>query len=215
MTKDLDVNKLSSAQLEELLEQKRKEERAQENAKKKKYLKDRDLFIKRCITQAVDLSHQMREFKKEAIATSGELRDRAFDLQNQEPKEVKSFSIVTECGQFKVQVENQERQSFDEHAEVAIATIKEVLKEKFENRNKAMYNIIDDILMKNNKGDYDERLVAKLRKHEDDLQDTRFSKALDALSQSYYTTGSATYVRFYRKVKQNRWEDITMQFSAL
>jgi hypothetical protein len=79
-----------------------------------------------------------------------------------------------------------------------------------------MYKIIDDILMKNNKGDYDERLVAKLRSHEDDINDPEFSKALDDLAKAYYTFDTATYVRGYVKnLDTNKWEQIPMQFSSL
>lgn len=206
---------MSDEQLQEEIARRQKEKKTKAEAAKRQYENDKDNAINYALSKVRTLHNQMKEFKATCVQEFRELRDRAFELQNQEPKEQKRFAVVSKCGMFKVVVDNQEIKAFDEHAEVAINTIKDVLRDKFEQRNKTMYKIINDILIKNNEGDYDERLVAKLRKHESDIDDPRFSKALDELSKSYYTTGSATYVRFYEKNDAGKFKDITLQFSAL
>tara|TARA_Y100000782_G_scaffold111876_1_gene140916 strand:- start:9606 stop:10253 length:648 start_codon:yes stop_codon:yes gene_type:complete len=215
MTNSIDFNQLSSSELERLLDEKRKKENQEQTRKKRKYTEDRDRFVLEMAERFSLLSRELKQLKNEAITRSGEFRDRAYDLQHRTPKKQRQFSLITEDGNCKLVVENQDHSAFNEHAQVAIERIKEILYNKFASRNKAMYNIINNILMKNNRGDYDPKLVAKLRKHEEDINNPEFSQALNELSKSYYSTGTATYLRVYVKDENNRWQDIPMQFSSL
>ncbi|MAX81726.1 MAG: hypothetical protein CL843_16310 [Crocinitomicaceae bacterium] len=210
-----DVNEMTADELMQLAQEKQQKEKSAAKAAKNKYTNERDAFIALTLAQFSEVSAILSQLKKETIHRASEFRDRAWELQNQEPKDQKQFSIVTEDQQFKLVVENQERNAFNEHAQIAIERIKEILYNKFASRNKAMYNIINDILMKNKSGDYDPKLVAKLRKHEEALNDPEFSAALDELSKSYYVAGSATYVRAYKRDESNKWIEIPMQFSSL
>lgn len=215
-TETIDISKLSTSELEKLLADKRKEEQKLQDAKKREYEHRRDSFIHLCISQASALHDELRKFKRTCVETGNELHDLMYEVYQKEPKELKTFSLISSDGKYKVEIDRAERQNLDETAEVHIDAIKEVLREKFASRNKTMYNIINDILIKNNAGDYDERLVAKLRKHETDINDKRFSDALDGLAKSYYVSGTSTYARFYSKSEDtNAWQHINIQFSSL
>lgn len=207
---------MTAAELRAHLAEKEREEKKARNQAQAKYDHDKSNFVWDFVNRAEQYHSALKDFKTKAIKKGNELHDLMYEIFEKEPKELKSFTITNKTGNMKVVIERAERHGFNETAEVAISEIKDVLRAKFEGRNKGMYEIIDSILMKNVKGDYDERLVAKLRRHEETVNDERFSKALDTLAAAYYTTQSGTYIRAYKLNEEtNKWDDIVLQFSAL
>lgn len=211
-----DPNTMNSAELKALLAEKEKEERAAMQRKQSAYTNRKDDFIHLMIATATQQHEQLAAFKKEVVARGNELHDLMFEVFGKESKDLNKFSLISTDGKHKVEIDRAAKQNLDETAEVHITTIKQVFKDKFEIKNKTWFNILETILMKNAKGDYDERLVAKLRKYEDDINDPRFSEALDGLAKAYYVSDTATYARFYKKDEEtNKWVSINVQFSSL
>lgn len=211
----IDLNQISLEELEAVLNQKRREEKNSLEKAQADYKKRRDNFVKATVASFCELSAALKQLKMKTLQRGHELHDEMYEVFDKETRPLKEFSLMTEDGSHKLVIQKQERQALDETAEVAIGTIKEVFKQKFEARNKSMYNILDGLLIKNQKGDYDERLVAKLRKYEADVDDKDFSRALDDLSKAYYTSGSSTYCRVFAKNHQTgKWQDVPMQFSS-
>ena len=138
-----------------------------------------------------------------------------FEINGKEPKNQKSISLKSECGKYKVTAVRQEKFEFTDEAIVHIAAIKDFLKSKFENRNKGLYELLDSILMKNGKGDYDPKLLAKARRKVislgyDELTD-HFTKLQDCLT----VTGTALYCHAFKKDDNDKWKNIVIQFSNL
>ena len=211
-----DINKMSAAELKAALKKKQATEKADMAAKKKSYDKMRDDYIGTVFSKMDEMSSKLREFKTESVKLGLELHEKMFEAHGRTSKPgVDHYSLVSADKQSKVVIERQWRCEYDETSTVAIQTIREVLREKFEGRNKGMYGIIDGILMKNGKGDYDERLVAKLRKHEEAVGDPRFSEALDILAKAYRPTTSQTYIRAYRRNEGGKWVDVVMNWSSM
>lgn len=203
-------------QLEEMLKKKKQAQKSAQKSAQAQYENRKNAFVKRMVDLFHDYNKELTDLKKEVLTEGNALHDEMYKVYGKEPKELKQFTLFNEAKTLKLVIERQNKLQFDETAEVAINTIKDVLRSKFEGRNKSMYKIIDGILMKNNKGDYDERLVSKLRKYEEDVNDNEFSSALDLLAKSYNVVGSATYARAYTlNHETNKWLDITIQFSAL
>lgn len=214
--KPIDLTKVSVEELEKVLNQRKQEEKEATEKAQKNYKKKVDAFVKTKVAQMADLSAKMKALKMEILQRGNDLHEEMYEVYGKQPKELKEFSLISEDGMHKLTLQRTERQALDETAEVAISIIKEVFKAKFEARNKGMYEIIDGLLMKNQKGDYDERLVAKLRKYESTVDDKEFSNALDELSKAYYTCGTSTYARAYNKdAKNNKWVYVEMQFSSI
>lgn len=212
-----DINKMSAAELKEALANKEAEERAEQQKAVATYERDRDLLVTSTVKQMRQAADLLLQLKASAVEKATELQERSYTVLGKKRKEkpVDSFTILSKAGDLKLVMDRQYKGEYDETADVAIAEIKEVLRSKFEGRNKALYRILDSVLLKNNKGDYDERLVAKLRKHESDVDDERFSKALDVLSNAYRSTTSQTYLRAYELGKNGRWNDISVAFSRM
>lgn len=212
-----DISKMSAAELKAALAKKEAEEKAEREKAIATYERDRDQLVTSTVKQMRQAADLLSKLKRDAVGKAMELQERTYTVLGKKRKEkaVDSFSLMSKDGQLKLVMDRQYKGEYDETADVAIAEIKEVLRDKFEGRNKALYRILDSVLLKNNKGDYDERLVAKLRKHEADVADDRFSKALDVLSKAYRPTTSQTYIRAYELGENGRWNDISLAFSSM
>lgn len=207
---------MTADELEQLLKEKKQAERLAQKTREKKYESKKQDFIRAMIAKMSYLHQELSDLKKEVVTRGHELHDTMYEVYGKEPKELKQFSLDSEDGKFRLNIESAERQSLDETATVHIQTIKEVMHRKFANRNQKMYKIMNGLLIKNKAGDYDERMVAKLRAFEDVVDDPDFGAALDNLAKAYYTYGTAIYVRGYIKdAETNRWELIPLQFSSL
>lgn len=216
MTMSTDISTMSSADLKAALKKKQADEKAAKDRARQTYDRMRDSYIETVFGKMDELSAELRRFKEESVQVGLELHAKMYETLGRAPKDgIDSYTLTSADGLRKVTIERQWRCEYDETSTVAIDTIRTVLREKFEGRNKAMYGIIDGILLKNNKGDYDERLVAKLRKHEAAVDDKRFSEALDILAKAYRPTTSQTYIRAHRRTKGGKWQDVVMNWSAL
>lgn len=210
------VETMSAAELKAALKKKQAEEKAAKANAKKGYDQLRDSYIKTVFSKMEELSAQLRDFKGKSVHQGIELHTKMYQTLGREPKDgIDSYTLTSADGLSRVRIERQWRCEYDETSTVAIDTIKAVLRDKFEGRNKSMYKIIDDILSKNGTGDYDERLVARLRKHEEAVDDKRFSEALDILAKAYKPTTSQMYIRAYRREPGGKWRDVVMNWSAM
>ena len=211
-----DIKQMSAAELRRLAKEATAKERADNEAKRKEYDKLRDTYIDTVFGKMEELSAQLSAFKDESVKLGLELHAKMYEAYGREPKDgIDSYTLTSADGASKVVIDRQWRCEYDETAEVAIAKLKEVLRDKFANRNNAMYSMLERVLLRNNKGDYDERLVAKMRAEEDKVNDPRFTDALTMLAKAYKPTTSQTYIRAYRKADTGKWEDITMNWSRM
>lgn len=219
-TPTIDIKKLSKAERAKLnkeLKEEARREKAQSAAKRDAYDALRDKYIETVFGKMDELSAVLRDFKEESVKLGLELHDKMYEAYDREKRDgIDHYSLVSADGLKKVTIERQWRCEYDESAEVAIAQMKEVLRDKFAGRNKGMYDMLESVLLKNNKGDYDEKLVAKLRKHKDTVNDARFTEALDILANSYKPSSSQTYIRAYRRdTDKGKWVDLTMNWSSM
>lgn len=215
-SKTKDLNSMSFEELQAELERRKKEQKKQAEKERKAFKMQKDTFI-RDVTEAFKKHHKhLKELKHNTIDESNKLYKRMFEINGKEPKQdVVSFSLVNESQNKKIVVENQERIAFTEEASVPIQDIKDFFREKFENRSKMIYELLDTLLMKNAKGDYDPKLLTKLRKQVNEIDNERLTKAFEHLESCQTVVGTSTYLRAYEKDEKGKWKDIVLQFSAL
>jgi hypothetical protein len=210
------ITEMTSQELEAFLAQKKKAEKAEQRRKEREYEAEKNAFVEEAVKKAQSFHNSLTNFKQYLLGEGNALHQQMYQVYNKEPKSLKTFTLQNEAGTMKLELQSADKQGFDETAEVAIKQIKDILEKKFSARNKAMYQIIDDILSTNAAGDYDPKLVNRLRKHEDKVDDPAFSEALDILGNSYKVEGTAMYCRFYvRTSPEQPWKLISLQFSAL
>lgn len=206
---------MSTSELEALLAKKRKEEKEKLAAKKNKYEADKNNFLNESAETFVKLHNEMKLLKEECIAQANELYERMFRIEGKEPKETKSFTLKNTKDTVKVTVDRQERFEFTDEAVVHINAIKEIFREKFAQRNKGLYSILDGLLIKGKQGEYDPKLLAKARRQVRDLGDENLIAQFDKLDDCQRVRGTAMYCRLYVKDDKQRWQDVSLQFSSL
>lgn len=212
---NIELANLSEAELQAELA-KRKKLREKESKEKEKQLnEDRENLINNVVAAFSTYHDELKAMKREVIDESNNLYRRMYAIHGKEPRDVKEFTLVNKKQDKKLQIQTQERMTFTDEAKIAIDAIRDFFKRKFASRSKAIYNILDTILMRNGKGDYDPKLLAKLRKQVDQIDDPELTEAYELLEKSQVVVGSATYLRAYRKDEQGKWKDIVLQFSSL
>ena len=207
------ITEMTAAEIKEFLKQKEAAENSQQIQRKEAYNKDKESFLKETIHKFTEVKDILTCLKSEAIVHAENFNSLKYELEGKPTKEAKSFELKNDL--VKVIVETQERFDFNDTAVVHINAIKDIFREKFENRNKGFYNLLDSILMKNGKGDYDAKLLTKARRQVKELGDEALISEFDKLNDCLIVVGSAKYIRVYEKDDKNRWKDISLNFSSL
>ncbi|QEE51064.1 DUF3164 family protein [Flavobacterium alkalisoli] len=213
--KPIDIEGLSDAELERILAYRKEQKDAENKAKKAAFEKQKEKFISDTVSQFRAASELLVKLKADTITQANELFKKMFEVNGKELKEQNTFTFKSDDGKMKVQVERQERFEFTEEAIVHINSIRDIFRAKFQDRNKGFYNLLDGILMKNSKGDYDAKLLTKARKQVNDLGDAALIEEFDKLVDCQRVTGSSTYCRAYAVDENGKWQDINVQFSSL
>lgn len=213
MNETIDLSKLSADELQAELAKRKKEEIDLQKKHEKDYEKDKNDFLTSTISKFTELSHNLEEVKNMTITEANKLNVRMWDIQGKEAPERKTFSVKNDHN--KITVDMQEKFEFTEEATVHIQTIKDIFKEKFADRNKAFYNFLESVLMKNSKGEFDPKLLAKGRKQVYEIGDSSLISEFEKLEKCQRVVGTSLYCRVYKKDDKNKWQDINVQFSSL
>ena len=214
-TQTLDLSTLTAAELQAELERRQEAEKEGYNKAKKEFRNDKNAFCVHAGGKFKQLQKEMQELKEYTIREANKLFERMYTIEGKEPKETKSFSLKNEDDTIKVTVDRQERFEFNEEATVHINAIKDIFREKFEARHKGMYNLLDGLLIKGTKGEYDPKLLAKARRQVRELGDDNLIAEFDKLDDCQRVVGTSLYCRLYIRDEKSRWQDVSLQFSSL
>ncbi len=207
------ITEMSASEIEAFLKQKKAAENQQQQNRKKAYETDKENFLKEVLSRFTDARGILETLKNETITHSENFNALKYQLEDKAVKEAKSFELKNE--NVKIVVENQDKFDFNDSAIVHINAIKDIFRAKFEGRNKGFYNLLDSILMKNSKGDYDAKLLNKARREAKELGDDALMEEFDKLNDCLVVVGTAKYVRVYTKDDKNRWKDVSLNFSSI
>ncbi len=215
MSNTIHANELTEAELETLLAERRKSKKEALTAEKNKHEADKNNFVQHSGSKFRQLQAELKELKEYTIAEANKLFERMYTIEGKEPKETKSFSLKNTDDTIKVTVDRQERFEFTDDAIVHINAIKDIFKEKFAQRNKGLYEILDGLLIKGSKGEYDPKLLAKARSQVRKLGDENLIAEFDKLDDCQRVSGTALYCRIYMRDEKQRYQDVSLQFSSL
>lgn len=210
------ITELSSIEMEQVMAHKKKEEFEAEQVRKEAIENECDLLVNAIVDEYTQKSEDLRIWKDlqvEAILTH---HKKMYESLGTEPKETKQISYITKNGQRKVVLEYADKFGFNNEAVVHIDKIKEIIKREFANTNPKLFGFVESILVKNSAGDYDPKLLTKARKEAEKLDNPQeILEEFDKLEKCKIVVGTSRYVRAYQKDKNNKWEGITLNFSAL
>lgn len=207
------ISEMTAAELRDLAKQKEAVENKHQNDRKEAYQKDKENFLNEVSAKFTEVKGILISLKNDTISHSEALNALKYELEDKAVKEAKSFELKND--NVKIVVENQDKFDFNDTAIVHINAIKDIFRAKFEGRNKGFYNLLDSILMKNSKGDYDAKLLNKARRQAKELGDDTLMEEFDKLNDCLVVVGTAKYVRVYTKDDKNRWKDVSLSFSSL
>lgn len=214
-TQTPDLSKLSAAELKAELEKREKETKAKDEAERKAYEKDNEDFLSQTMSKFQQLRSELKELKEYTIKEANKLYHRMYEINDKEAPEVNTFSRISNDQKLKITVDRQDKMKFTDEASVHINAIKDIFKDKFEDRNKGMYKILDGLLIKGSKGEYDPKLLAKARRQVRELGDENLIAEFDKLDGCQIVEGTSLYCRAYIKNEHGKWEDVSLNFSSL
>ncbi len=207
------IHEMTTAELEQYLKEKKAFENRQMVDRKKAHDLDKENFLQEMLEKFNDAKDILVSLKTDAIVHSEKFNKLKYELEGKQLKDAKSFELKNET--IKIVVESQDRFDFNDSAIVHINAIRDIFREKFEARNKGFYNLLDGILMKNSKGEYDAKLLTKARRQAKELGDDKLMIEFDKLNDCLVVVGSAKYIRVYTKDEKSRWTDISLNFSSI
>jgi len=208
------ASEMSVDELLALANQKQEAELKQAKQRKDAYFADKNNFLNDVVSKYQEVQDILKSLKKEAITHAENFNRLMYEIENKAVKDAKSFKLENET--VRLMVEEKELFSFTDEAIVHINSIRDIFRKKFEGRNKAFYNLLDGVLMKNSKGEYDPKLLTKARKQVKEIGDEELISEFDKLTDCQKVVGSAKYIRVYTKdAETKKWNDITLNFSSL
>ncbi len=213
MSKDL--NQLTSQELEELLAKKRKQERADYEARRITYENERDLLVFDLVERASELHKLLAGFKLASVQALEEFREKAREYGDIRSNSKGGFSLRSTNGDLKVVFERDTRVEYDERADLAEELLKEFLGDMVKKRDQQAYEIITGLLERGKKGDFNPAAISALIKMEDKYSDERWVKAMKLFKESFTTRLIAYNVGFYKQDNIGKDKPIVLSFSAL
>lgn len=209
----MDISKLSKEELAAELARREQEETKAQQKKVKAHENRKKQFLTKTIA-AFETQHKaLKELKEYVIRETNEIWNEMYEVNGKEPREQKQISLT--MGEYKVTAQRRPKMVFTDEAIVHIDAIRDIMKNKFESKNKSMYSFLDVILMKNGKGDYDPLLLARAKRKAIELGYTDLVNELEKLQNCQRVDGTALYCRAFKKNERKGWSDIVIQFSAL
>ncbi len=190
-------------------------ERKEKQRKQTAFKSKKNEFVNDTVSIFNNLQSSLIDLKSTSVTEGNRLWDEMFALEGKTVKEQKQFSLMNEAKTKKIVIDRAERFGFNEEAIIGIQGVKEFFKKKFEHRSKLAYSILDKLLIKNGAGDYDPKLLSKLRSEVAEINDFELTRSFQIIEENQVVVGAALYLRAYDKDENGKWKDIVVQFSSL
>ncbi|MBS4041615.1 MAG: DUF3164 family protein [Flavobacteriales bacterium] len=214
-TKQIDLNELTTAQLEAMLAEKKKAEKVAKIAARKEYENQRDELIEQLVARAKVLNDQMRDFKQYAIDKLEDFRITANDYGDIRKNSKGGFSLRHNLTGEMVSLDRNSVPEYDERAASAESLLKEFLEDKVKKRDLADYRTLMALMERNKQGDLTPSRIALLLKVKDNYDDPRWAKAMELFEESFRIREISYSVSFFRKDKMQKDQAIVLTFASI
>ena len=212
-----DINNLSSAELEELLKQKREQEQKEERTRRDAYEAIRQEVVSK-ISQKV---HSVAEEAKGLFDFVVNETSAFYEIMQEygQAKRENQLSYTLQDNTFKIEVKTNKVKKFDERADIAASRLIEFLDDWISNSQKGendpMYQLAMTLLERNKYGDLDYKSISKLYELESQFNDKEYSDIMQLFKESNKVEGTATNFYFYEKNQYGVWRKIEVSFNRL
>lgn len=214
-TATLERKDYTTAELEQMLKDRKKQEAVKAEKEKQAYEEGRDEMIEKVILTAKTLFRELGEFKtfchiemdKQAVKLSeyGKIRSNSKG----------GFSVTDKNDTMRVTRRRDTEPVWDERSGKAVELIKEFLGDAIKKRDIKMYEILMSFLERNANGDLEYGRVMDLYKHEDKFDDPRWKEGLKLIKESFSNHLKGYGYEFKVKGEDGKWENLYLNFSSL
>lgn len=213
----IDLENMTSVELEAALKKKKAEEHEQALTKRAAYegiRADVNYKIERKVRAVVTDVRALFDFVVAESAAFYEVMQEYGQLRTSNQM---SFRIPGE--KFKVEVIRNKVKKFDERADIAAARLIEFLRGWISNNGKGeddpMYQLTMTLLERNQYGDLDYKSISKLYDYEQKFNDPEYSSIMQLFKESNVVEGTAVNFYFYEKTDLGVWRKLEVNFNRL
>ncbi|HEH9674324.1 DUF3164 family protein [Pasteurella multocida] len=176
--------------------------------------KERDSLVRGFVEQALEKQKEVRVFKKQVfddIDAFIQLSAEKYDVQLGGRKG--NVTLLSYDGEYKLIIAVQDRLTFDERIQAAKQLIDECLHEWSADARPELRSIINDAFQVDKEGNLNTVRILSLRRVE--IQDERWTKAMQAISDSIQIVDSKDYVRFYKRDENGNYQQISLDMARV
>lgn len=211
----IDLNQVTTAQLEAMLAEKKKEDKQKRLKEREAYEADRDQLVNQLVARAKVLNDQMRDFKQYAIDQLEAFREKANDYGDIRKNSKGGFSLRHRATSEMVSLDRNSIPEYDERAAMAEGQLKEFLEDKVKKKDLATYRTIMALMERNKQGDLTPSRIASLLKVRDNYDDERWQKAMQLFEESFRIREISYSVSFFRKDSMEKDQAIVLTFASI
>ncbi|GEO82294.1 sulfate transporter [Pararhodospirillum oryzae] len=173
-----------------------------------------DQAVRALIGHAETLSGQIARFRGHSFDDVASLLALAADQYGARIGGAKgNITLTSYDGCFKVQVAVADRLTFGPELQIAKALIDECIVDWSEGARAEIRALVEHAFRPDKEGQVSRDAVLALRRVE--IDDERWRRAMDAITDSIRVVGSKSYIRFYRRADpQAPWQAITVDLAA-
>lgn len=176
--------------------------------------KERDELVCGFVSQAKALQAQMQAFKAQVfddVAAFVQLSAEKYDVKIGGRKG--NLTLFSFDGKYKLQVAVSNHIRFDEKLQAGKVLIDECLHEWAGDSRPELKALIDNAFQVDKEGNLSTARILSLRRV--DIQDDRWTRAMQAISDSVQIVGSKDYVRFYERDEQGKYQPISLDMAGV
>ena len=192
-----ELKDMTADQLEQLLEQKRAEERQAADKRRRDYEETRADFVKRMAAETRNITGRVREFYDLVVAETDAFRKIMQEYGATRRDDQLGYSVQE--GDFRLEVKCNRVKCFDERADVAAARLIDFLKAWIGGRE----------------GDLDYKSISKLYDLEAQFGDPEYSQIMQLFKESNVVNGTAINFYFHQRDERGVWHRIEPSFNRM
>lgn len=175
---------------------------------------ERDRLVRHLVDRAGELSAELRDFKEAAFGDIKAFIEMSFEEYGARVGGKKgNVTLLSFDGRYKIQRAIQESIAFDERLQAARALIDECLREWTADARPEIATLVQDAFRVDQAGNIRTGQVLALRRL--DIQDERWQRAMQAISEAVQVVGSKSYVRFYKRDANGGYQALSLDMAGV
>lgn len=210
-----DIKDMTTQELEQMLKQRKKEEQEKLAKQKKQYEAKRDKSVSQIVTNAIEISKILNQFKGDVHQVMDEQATFLAEYGLIRGNSKGGFTISNSENSMQIKRRRDTEPVWDERSTKAIELIKSFLGDAIKKRDTKMYEILMSFLQRNDKGELEYSRVMDLYSHEDKFDDPRWKEGLRLIKESFSNHLRGYGYEFKIKGDDGKWVNVLLNFSSL